>query len=933
MALGTREMLLVIRARDEASRVLSRLSHTMRDLDRGAMQAAQDSMARGGALVSLGAGMAAVGGAGVAMLADMANAAGEYETAARKALTQADGVAVSLEQMKDLGRDVARDVPAAFDQMQEALYSIFSTIDTDLPGARKLLHQFAKAAVAGQTDVQTATVGGLQAINAFSLGVEGVTRVNDVMFQLVRKGVGTFDEFVVSIGKASPSANRAGQQIEDLAGMLAFMTRNGLSANMAATSGARAFDLLANAKVGERMEAMGIQVRDASGEFRPMADIVTDLGTRMQNLTAPERAEALSNLFKGSGNNIQARRFFDLAIPGFQQLNDLTGSMRTSAGAMGEAYDIMFESPQAKVQALTNKYEIMRTEIGDKLLPVKIKLMEALNGVLDWWNKLPDGVQNAIIIFGAVTAVLLVLVGIVVIAAGAIMILNGALAVFGTTLAAVFFPVTLIIAAIIAIIAALYLLWKYHEEIWDFIVMVWDAIYKWVTETFDKMVDAVVDWVETSKKWIVDTWNSIVDWVGTAVDNILTFFQELPGKVQDFLEQLPRRAAYALGTLVGTITKFFIDAWNSSIEAGVSFLNWWRELPGRLAVWFSETSAKILSWAVDTFISLRDTAVQKGYEFLKWFKDLPGNIKDAIWGLAVDLALWAIETWNNLQKSTAEKGAEFLRWYAELPGRILDWLKSLPGKMAEAGGNVLQGFWDGIVNKWNSFWSWMKGLWDSFIRGVKDAMGISSPSRVFLQIGLDLLQGLLNGVIQGGRAVWNFFTSMLPSEVKGALSAAGTWLFNAGKNLLEGLWNGISAAGSWLYRKIKGWAEGVIDDVMSFFGIASPSKVFAELGMYNMQGFALGMDRGSVTAVESAMNAAMAVNDAFNASIGLEDASFNAYAAGHIGGNVASSAIAATGNTDTEGPHTPVKIDIHTQEINPLQHAAELGMLISAQVA
>src|SRR3954447_8767784 len=304
MALGTREMLLVIRARDEASRVLGRLSQNMRDVDAGAAQAARDSLARGGALVSLGAGIAAVGGAGLAFFNSMTDSAATYDNAARLALTQTDNVGASLQQLKDIGRDVASDIPIAFGDTQKALYDIFSTVDVNVPQARKLLREFAKSAVAGQTDVQTATQGTLQVMNGFHLGVNDVNRANDVMFKLVQKGVCTYEQFNTSLGKAAPSANRAGQSLETLAGMMAFLTRNGLSTSTAAISSARAFDLISNSKVDARLEKIGIQVRDAGGQFRPLGDIVTELGGKMKDLTAPERAKALEQLFKGSGNNI-----------------------------------------------------------------------------------------------------------------------------------------------------------------------------------------------------------------------------------------------------------------------------------------------------------------------------------------------------------------------------------------------------------------------------------------------------------------------------------------------------------------------------------------------------------------------------------------------------------------------------------------------------
>ena len=43
----------------------------------------------------------------------------------------------------------------------------------------------------------------------------------------------------------------------------------------------------------------------------------------------------------------------------------------------------------------------------------------------------------------------------------------------------------------------------------------------------------------------------------------------------------------------------------------------------------------------------------------------------------------------------------------------------------------------------------------------------------------------------------------------------------------------------------------MIDGIKSFFGIHSPSKVFADLGEYLPQGFAVGIDKEAVKAVKS----------------------------------------------------------------------------------
>jgi TP901 family phage tail tape measure protein len=1052
MALGTREILLVIRARDEASRVLGRLNNQMRDLDNGAAKAAQDAMARGGALVSLGAGMAAVGAAMGAFFVDATNAAGEYETQARRALTQADGVQVSLQQLKDLGREVAREIPVPFEEMQKSLYSIFSTIDTDLPGAEKLLREFSKAAVAGQTDLEVVTTGTLQTLNAFGLGVEGVTRVNDVMFQLVRKGVGTFEEFIVSIGKASPSAKRAGQDVESLAGMLAFMTRNGLSTSMAATSAARAFDLLASPKVIDRMEKMGVEVRDAEGNFRPMTDVVNDLGVKMSELAAPERAEALTNLFKGSGNNVQARRFFDLAIPGFQQLNDLTGSMRNSAGAMGEAYDIMFDSPKAKMQALQNQYDAMKTEIGDQLLPYKMKLLQVLTDLMKKWTELSPTVQKTIIIIAAAAAGFMVLVGILIMIAGAFIMLQGAALLAGTTLGAIAVPALIVIGIIAAVGVAIWAIIKY----WDEIVAATKTAWAWIVDIFTQAWDAVWGAIEgpvmAIVNWFKDVWQEVSDFFSELWNRLVGPIQGgwnsladafrkgvefVKVKLEDFWKTI-QGVLVMLEPAIKWMKALFEDAWN-----GIKMVWGWivgifmASLPIWQAVWgvllavlenVWKAIKGVLSFAVEIFIGLWDGIVAALGHLWEGITNIFGGILDFIsnffgffvalftgnwdklWGyfkgmwdgivsvmegifdiltapfaFALEflgglfagigqLFITGLQMFLNLFDALLEWGAKVVDWFKALPGAVWEALEGAWNWVYDLGRDILQGLIDGLDNFWTNVTDWWTDMIDSLWTWIKDLFGIHSPSSIFAEIGENLLQGfldglktawdwvwgwisgfgeralrgwanigtwlldkgkdLLSGFLNGLRAgwdwVWNYITNF-PGNLLRGFSNIGNWLVDAGGDLLRGLWNGINGTISWLKNKVMEWAGSLLPGwVKSILGISSPSKVFAQLGEYTMLGFAVGMDRGVAATIDSATHAANAITSAFNTNIGFDDPSISGFGAGYLGGG----SYAAGGGSVTTGggSSTAVKIDIHTQEINPLQHAAELGNLIVNRV-
>lgn len=90
--------------------------------------------------------------------------------------------------------------------------------------------------------------------------------------------------------------------------------------------------------------------------------------------------------------------------------------------------------------------------------------------------------------------------------------------------------------------------------------------------------------------------------------------------------------------------------------------------------------------------------------------------------------------------------------------------------------------------------------------------------------------------------------------VKAYLSLPGK-LFDVGKDMLRGLWDGISAMASWLKNRVfdffgsllPGWAKKML-------GIGSPSKVFAQFGENIVEGLALGIDGAKKLAEKATIN-------------------------------------------------------------------------------
>lgn len=63
-----------------------------------------------------------------------------------------------------------------------------------------------------------------------------------------------------------------------------------------------------------------------------------------------------------------------------------------------------------------------------------------------------------------------------------------------------------------------------------------------------------------------------------------------------------------------------------------------------------------------------------------------------------------------------------------------------------------------------------------------------------------------------------------------------------GKAIIEGVWDGISSMITWIGEKVSGVANGLVKKMKGVLGIASPSKVFAEIGGFMAEGLGVGFE-------------------------------------------------------------------------------------------
>lgn len=127
---------------------------------------------------------------------------------------------------------------------------------------------------------------------------------------------------------------------------------------------------------------------------------------------------------------------------------------------------------------------------------------------------------------------------------------------------------------------------------------------------------------------------------------------------------------------------------------------------------------------------------------------------------------------------------------------------------------------------------------------------LTSPQYISMVLGagVELIKGLISGIGSMLGAIGGAVGKIIGTIGK---TLAPENLARIGGDLIKGLWNGISNLGGWILDKIGSFAKGIIDGVKGFFGIHSPSRVFADIGKWNMLGLARGIDKNAGVAQKS----------------------------------------------------------------------------------
>ena len=161
-----------------------------------------------------------------------------------------------------------------------------------------------------------------------------------------------------------------------------------------------------------------------------------------------------------------------------------------------------------------------------------------------------------------------------------------------------------------------------------------------------------------------------------------------------------------------------------------------QELPGKIWTHLVNAVNKVIAWGQQMVSNASTAASNMLSKVSSTLQQLPGKVWDYLSQAAQKVVTWGTQL--------AQKGAAAA---TQLFNSIVNGLSSLPSKMAEIGGNIVSGIWNGISSGWNWLTNKVSNLANSLLDAAKDALGINSPSKEFAdKVGRWIMPGVGKGL-------------------------------------------------------------------------------------------------------------------------------------------------------------------------------------------
>jgi TP901 family phage tail tape measure protein len=214
-------------------------------------------------------------------------------------------------------------------------------------------------ALAGDMQIGEAADIATNISTPFKIAAEDLSRINDILAKAANSSNTNVHEMGEAFKYVAPVAAATDQSIEELGAAMAILANNGLKADMAGTSLRMMLMKLSDSGIQNNLLNMGIDVKDAKGNLRPILDIINDI----KNATAPtDRAATFIDIFEArAGASALALAGSTNAIDNFRD------AMENATGTADEMARTMADNLRGDWIAFRSAVEGVQIAIGEAI--------------------------------------------------------------------------------------------------------------------------------------------------------------------------------------------------------------------------------------------------------------------------------------------------------------------------------------------------------------------------------------------------------------------------------------------------------------------------------------------------------------------------------------------------------------------------------------
>lgn len=317
-----------------------------------------------------------------------------------------------------------------------------------------------------------------------------------------------------------------------------------------------------------------------------------------------------------------------------------------------------------------------------------------------------------------------------------------------------------------------------------------------------------------------------------AWDNLMVSLADPEGNIEGAINNLLESVGYLWDNLQPIIEQTLNQLPGMIQRLGTAAVDALPELIEEILPQVSESALQILDAFINAIISNPDAITNAAINTVQIFID-------GIQTSAPRLLESGIFLISNLSRGIAEGIPTLLPQMLNLPFELVDSLLENIDPLTEAGIELMLALANGLI--------------------AAIPQLLAKVPEIIAKLVAALIRNYPKMFNAGKQLIGKFFEAIW-TTFKSSYSLAGQYLYNyvikpllskakeavnVGKNLVQGLWNGIQNAKSWLLGKIKSWCGSILNGIKAFFGIHSPSTVMRdEVGLMITKGLAEGIEDG-----------------------------------------------------------------------------------------